>query len=275
MEKSKSDEFKKSLERIFKNHEISASIYVEQLSKMLMDGQADKAIDEIFKVYNQALNCAYTDDNGKNDRGYIEAVAGGPCEIIPRAVYNAVGAVYPFLDREQKKKALNEIFRILNKLRYDIVNGTHTPGIREPLLLSDICIAVPLYWPGLEEGKSIIKKYPDFYELKEDIIDEQGLFKTDKVESDFLVAYSLLRSDMCDYGEEYIKAADEFFLERTLQGIVAQRFTRAKEQSEIEKGKRRLQELLPKSVHDRIEPIRQKADWIDYESYKYMMYLIR
>lgn len=275
MEKSKSDEFKKSLERIFKNHEISASIYVEQLSKMLMDGQADKAIDEIFKVYNRALNCAYTDDNGKNDRGYVEAVAGGPCEIIPRAVYNAVGAVYPFLNREQKKKALSEIFRILNKQNYLIVNSIHTPGIREPLLLSDIGIAVPLYWPGLYEGDRLIKKYPDFYGFKEDIIDEQGLFKTDKVESDFLVAYSLLRSDMCDYGEEYIKAADEFFLERTLQGIVARRFARTKDQNEIEKSTRRLKELLPGSVHDKIEPLRQKAEWIDYESYKYMMYLIR
>ena len=33
---------------------------------------------------------------------------------------------------------------------------------------------------------------------------------------------------------------------------------------DIEKGTKRLHEILPKCVHDRIEPLRQEGDWVDF-----------
>lgn len=259
-----------NLERIekgcLKPHEVAAFIHIEPFAQMLMDNP-DKAIERIFEVYNHALDDAYTDTNGKNTRAFIQAVAGGPCEIIPQSIYNAVGAVYPYLERKQKDRALGKVLNILDKLNYLIVNGIHTPGIREPLLLSDIIVVRPLYWPGLDEGRKLLGEYSSFSDLRKEIINEKGLFRKNKVESDFLVAYSLLMSDMGNYGEGYIKVAYPPFLNRTLQGIIAHWFARVNEVNEIEERMKGLQELLPKSIHDKIEYFRQKAEWTDYKKF--------
>lgn len=84
-----------------------------------------------------------------------------------------------------------------------------------------------------------------------------------KVKSDFLVAYSLLRSDFCDFGEQYVGTANPLFLERTIKGIVALRFGVAKRQKDVDKGIERLKELLPGSIHYKIDPIRKEAGWAD------------
>ena len=251
----------------FNAHHAAGLIHVEPFTQMLQDNP-DKAIDSIFKVYNNALDDAYADDSEKGiSRVYIEAIAGGPCEIIPRAVYNTVGAVYSYLERPQKDRALRNIFDILDGLNYRIVNEVHTPGIREPLLLSDIAVCRRLYWPGLHDEEKLWKDKDDFFEIHEDIIDENGLFKKEKVTSDFLVGYALLRSDFTPFGEDYARAANSAFLERVMKGIVALRFATAENEGEIEEGKKRLYKLLPKSLHDRIEPIRQEADWVDYKKF--------
>lgn len=261
-------ELNKAIHRCFDSHTASSLLHIAPFAEMLKD-DPKRAIETIFEVYNRALNEAYTDDSGVNNRDFVEAVAGGPCETIPWDLYNAVGAVYPYLEREQKDRALGKVLNILDSRNYAEVNGGrgegHTPGIREPLLLSDICIARPLYWPGLYDEEHKWKKYIDFSELRAEMIDENGMFRTDRVNSDFLVAYALLRRGMCDFGEEYVNAANPAFLERTLRGIVALRFSgKPMSDEKIEKGRNRLEGLLPKSVHHRIEPLRKEADWVDY-----------
>ncbi len=257
----------RNLSIAYGKHDVAAMVHVEPLAQMLMDNP-DRAIDLIVATYENALDDAYTTDEG-NIRGFIEGIAGGPMELIPHKLYNAVGAIYPYLKREQKDRALRGVLSILDRRNYLEVNGAtavgHTPGIREPLLLADIKITRHLYWPGLDEGKLLIPKYTTFSELKEDVIDEYGHFNR-KVLSDFLVAYALLRSDISPYGEEYAKVAEPLFLERTVQAIVAMRFAHS-DIVDIQKGKERLEELLPKSVHERIEPLRLKADWVDYTKF--------
>lgn len=145
----------------------------------------------------------------------------------------------------------------------------HTTGIIEPLLLADIGIARPLYWPGLEEAEMVLKKYSNFFDLQKELIEEDGLFNPRKVVSDFLMACSLLRSDFCDFGEDYAKTANSQFLERALRGIVWLRFGMKDGNTTegIEKGNKRLRELLPKSLHERIEPLRQEGGWVDYKKF--------
>jgi hypothetical protein len=252
-------------------HEASAMIHVEPLAQLFLDNP-NGAIEQIIRAYNNALNDAYTDEKDGNMRRFVEATAGGPCETIPWALYNTVGAVYPFLERSQKNKALAAVLSILDKVNYLEVNGEigigHTTGIREPLLLSDIKITRDYYWPGLHDEEKLWRDHSNFFILQQEIMDQDGMFRKDKVRSDFLVAYALLRKDFCSFGEDYANAANPEFLERVLQGIVALRFSRADTSDKVHEGRERLLELLPPSVHHHIEPIRQKADWADYKLFE-------
>ncbi len=263
------DRIRKSLAILYLQHDVAVLDHIQPLAELLMD-RPDEGIREVRAVYERALNEAYTDTEG-NQRAFVEATCGGPFERIPWAVYNAVGAAYPHLDRDKKDLALREILGMLDRLNYVDVNGGrgtgHTTGIREPSLLSDITIARRLYWPGLDEGRHIIAKYPSFFQLADATIDEDGMFKAEEVNSDYLVAYSLLRSDFCDYGEIYINFVNKPFLQRVMQAIVAQRFAREESKADIETGRERLKVLLPEALHEKIEPYRQKADWVDYTKF--------
>jgi hypothetical protein len=250
------------LNRCLDSYEAAAIIHVEPLAQMLKDNP-DKAIDMIFDVYNKALNSAYTDEKGKNMRAFIEATAGGPHEAVPSAVYNAVGEVYPYLERPQKNRVLGRVLDCMDKLNYVYVQLSHTPFIREPLLLADIKIVRWLYWPGLNDEENLWKGRQGFYEIHHEIMDENEMFRKNVVKSDFLVACALLRKDFCNFGEEYAKAANPEFLERVMKGIVAMRFARAENSEDVSSGKARLEELLPESLHSRIEPLRLKKDWVD------------
>ena len=262
------DRIMASLGGAFAVHEASAAIHVEPLARLLQDNP-DKAISQIVETYNLALDGAYTDEKEGNMRAFVEGVAGGPCETILWALYNSIGVVYPFLERPQRNKALGETLKILDKRNYMEVNGEtsigHTTGIREPLLLSDIAVVRRLYWPGLHDEDSLWKKHLTFSEFQNENMSSDGMFRKERVRSDFLVAYALLRSDFTSFGEDYAKIANSEFLERTLQGIVAMRFARLTEKNDIEKGLKRLKQLLPVSLHDRIDPLREKADWVDYK----------
>jgi len=183
-------------------------------------------------------------------------------DFIPDSdLYNAIGSVYPLLDRKQRDEVIRAHLNQFDGLNYLAVNSNHTPNIREPLLLTDITIARPLYWPGLRDENGLWDGKESFAELQGEIMTEDGLFDSTKVKSDFLVAYALMRNDFTSFGEDYVKSANPEFLNRVLKGIVALRFAGRTEDSEIEQGKNRLYELLPESVHGKIEPLRQEADW--------------
>jgi len=263
MENNGLDKVLREMQASLDRHDIEVVTLIEPFSRDLMDNNPDKFIAKIVEVHDKAFKNAYADSAGKNRQD--------PFEAIPWAVYNAVGAVYPYWERAQKDNALAQLLCILDRLNYAYVNGEwgvgHTTAIREPLLLSDIAIARPVYWPGLDEGKSLLSKYPSFFEFQKDLIDENGMFRRKGVYGDFVVAYSLLRSDFCDYGENYVKIAEPSFLERTLKGIVAIRFARSDSEDDAKEGVQQLKGLLPKSVHDRIEPLRKEAGWVDYTKF--------
>ncbi|MBN1645801.1 hypothetical protein JW868_02060 [Candidatus Woesearchaeota archaeon] len=237
-------------------------MHVEQVRQALLH-DPNKGIRMIVGAYERGLDQAYTTEEHGNTRCLIEAIAGGPLETIPWAVYNAVGAVYPYLTREQKDNALREILRILDRRNYLEVNGGHggyghTPGIREPLLLSDIAVVRPLYWPGLFEEDHLFRDNPTWADWKANVMLENGMFNPRVVNSDFCVAYRLLRNDLRGHPEAYSVEANPAFLERTLHGIVAMRFGPKQRQEDSDQGRERLRELLPESVQDRVE-----RDWAD------------
>jgi len=196
------------------------------------------------------------------DKNY-ERVQGIGDDFIPDSdLYNVAGAIYPLLDRRQRDEVVSAHLNQFDRLNYSAVNSNHTPNIREPLLLADITIARPLYWPGLNDEKCLWDGKGSFAELEREIMAENGLFDSSRVRSDFLVAYALMRNDFTRFGDDYVKVANPEFLDRVMKGIVALRFARAKDE-EIDSGRNRLYDLLPKAVHDKIESLRQEADWVD------------
>jgi len=199
----------------------------------------------------------------------IDALAGGPHEGVTWPLYNAVGAAYPSFTRDQRDAALRQLLNIFDGINYAYVQGEwgvgHTTGIHEPLLLADITLARPLYWPGLDEGKIKLQSHTSFDSFANTYLDENGSLKG--VNSAFVVSYSLLRSDFCSFGERYAAVANPAFLNQTMKGIVAMRFGRPSKE-DWEASAERLKKLLPASLHDRIEPLRQEADWTDYKKFR-------
>ncbi|MFH1503249.1 MAG: hypothetical protein ABIE36_01170 [Candidatus Diapherotrites archaeon] len=278
-----------------KHHNLSKEVS-ENFSQVLWENP-EQALNSLFDWYNESLDRAYTNSKtGENYRDFVEMVAGGPHEAIPSALYNSVGGIYPFLDRELKNKALSKTLGILDLQNYVNVQISHTPYIKEPLLLSDITIARGLYWPGMDEGKNRIKKFESFFDFKFEYMTKEGFFKKDLIDSDFIVAYSLLWKDFCNWGEEYLEVANPSFLERVLKGIVGMNFassfklknlseeeikginSKAEEESYYSriKGKldgilekkisnrtKRLRELLPVSLYEKIDNKIMGQDWAD------------
>lgn len=277
----------KELGRICFGYEIAALEHIEPLAQLLLDNPRE-GIQQIRSSYKKGVDAAY----GKN-LAMVNALCGGPAESLTWPLYNAVGAAYPYMDREQKDDALWQLFAILDKQNTAIITGDrgvgHTTGIREPLLITDISNVRP-YWPGLGEGKWIIKQFENFSDLQSKLIDENGMFKPKSsahaigggpsgVNSDFVVAYALLRKKYSDFGEYYMEVANPAFLERVIKGIITLNFGyiqsekylrhEGKEKSEkhIAKRRARLIELLPESIHHKIEPLRQEADWADPDKF--------
>ncbi len=242
-------------------HEIAATEHVDSFASLIKDNPI-RAIRQIKEVYDKSLNQAYTDPKtGKNARFFVEAMAGGPLEIIPRKIYNAIGAAYPLFDRATKDAALHGILSILDYRNYQEVQMSHTNGIREPLLLSDIVVVRGLYWPGLESEAAVIKRYTYFHELWAEISDGSH-FNPRQVESDFLFAYALLRSGICSWGEEFVEVAEPRFLDRAIKSIVAIWFHKGKH------TKKEIREIMPESTHQKIDQFIKERDWADWEKFK-------
>ncbi len=180
-----------------------------------------------------------------------ERVQGIGDDFIPNTkLYNVVGAIYPALRPESRKRALNAYMQQFNGINYISVQENHTPFIREPLVLANIDNKSQLYWPGLDEGKNIIHRHDNFSELKKEVMDGNGLFKLEAVNSDFCVGYALLRNDISPFGDEYSKSCNPAFLDRIVEAVVIKRVGG---DDDIKKGKARLKELLPSALHSTIE----------------------
>lgn len=253
-EDSKSCPMKKIIESAEDAYDNMAEGVANPLSKLveLFSTDPDAGIGEIYNEYEKRRKGDY----GEMD-AYVNSV-GGPNEGIVAPIYNAVGKFYPGLTNQQKVGALAEVMGIMDRERYDVVQNTHTAYIREPTLLADVSIIEPLYWPGIDEGRDVVQKYKTFGDLKDSIMRPDGTFDPRSVKSDFVVGYSLLRSDISGFGEDYTKAANKAFLYRALQSIVDLRFFFNK--SPIDEGTKRLKELLPKSLYGNIDASIEKMD---------------
>lgn len=266
------DKWVNEINMLLTRYSITSRNHAEILEQLL-GKNPEEGVKLIGSAYCSAVNEAYEDKEHGIDVGYTLALVGGPSEHVSWPIYNAVGAVYPSLSRDYKDAALKQLLEIFDGMNYGIVNGArgvgHTTGIREPLLVADISIAEWLYWPGLDDVGPLVKKYKTFEQFHDELIDiNNGLFRTDRVNSDFLTAYVALRKDYTKFGERYVEfleVENSAFLDRVMMAIVGIRFGSLADETQegIEKGTRRLKELLPESLHEKIEPFRLEDGWVD------------
>jgi hypothetical protein len=130
----------------------------------------------------------------------------------------------------------------------------------------------------MDEGQMIIKKYGSLYEIRKRLMNDDGTFKrkyaasdidaNEGVCSEFLVGYSLLRSDFCDYGNEAADALEPNLLDRIVKAVVAMRFGRAADGEDFNAGKIRLRQILPERVHEKIERFTNEHDWANPADFK-------
>jgi hypothetical protein len=168
-------------------------------------------------------------------------------------LYNSIGVIYPQLNKQQKKIVVLAHLRQFKPIEQQYVNHNHTRFIREPLLLADISAASKShYWPGFGNESNLWEDEKSFSDLENEIM-ENGLFKTNKVKSDFLAAYGLLCSDVSKFGGDFIKAAQPEFLNRVLEGIVTVTIDGNRNRRFITKEMKSLRKRLPKLTHEKLE----------------------
>jgi len=210
---------------------------------------------------------------GMLDRLQREAMRNGSSSLpfghdpVPNTMaHNAIGCVYPSLNAEQRESALRSILRNFDGIRYDYVSGLHTPCIREPLLLADIWAVRPVYGPGLKDEEQLWAD-ADFKEFAARTGINGGLFSTERVRSDFLVAYAALRPDIGDFGDVYPHIAQGEFLRRVVRGIVVLRFAGVDDAAKIAAGHARLREILPASLHAMVQEEYDRGGFIDRKQF--------
>ncbi len=252
-------------------HDIAIMEHVEPFAQKFMD-RPDEAISDIVAVYDRALDQAYTQNDGHNYRGFVQAMCGGPAEGIPSAVYNAVGAVYPYLGRSQRDKALRSIMSILDNINSLYIQVSHTPNIREPLLLGDILALRAHYFPGVDTECRKFEKMQSFFDCQNDLMDGRGLFRPKMVKSDFLMAVSLLHSDFSEWGEQYAKSAHQGFLDRVCTGLAAFFIGFGGDEERVARQTNNCKKGLPVCLHERIDAAIARHDWVvpqDFEPHRF------
>ncbi len=246
------------------------------LFKSALMGNTDVAITSISKLYRDMTDSYFGYD------AQVEKLSGGAPSSMAIPLLNAISDVYGKLSRIQKDAVLNQTLEILDKYDFWIVNGPmgsgHTSTIRNPQYLAEICmLSNNMYWPGLDEGRIIITMHGGSWQaIKEDLITKYGFFDRSeakdaeghpigrpKIYSDFLVAYAFLRKDISNFGEEFASAINKNFLDQVITAIVKLELHNAKTPKEIAKRLSALEDLLPESLHAKLESAAYTEGWVD------------
>ena len=198
------DEFKKSLER---------DSILESDILTLSEKDPSMIKSAIKEAYEKSLNSNPAWAYMRND----------PNEGVTSPVYNAVGNVYDSLDREAKYFAIKGIASIMDKIRYDYVQNSHTPRINSPELVADLCVARELYWPGKARHKSVLEDSlanNTVNGVLDSVLDNDGNF-TEDTPGHFFMAYAMLHKDVAGgaFTGAYYDRANPAFLERVLRAI--------------------------------------------------------
>ena len=252
----------RALEQQLRRHHALGAQAAEAVRDAIWE-RPDEVPPLIGRLVEAVIDAGYLNADGTSNRAFVQAVAGGPYPGGALTIYNTLGGAYRYLTREQRDGILAAILGMLDRQNYLVVQEAWTPFLRDPLLLADIQIVRPLYWPGLDEGRGLIASASGHDSLMRMLLDDEGWFYPERVHSDYVVGYALLRSDFYPYGDDVAGRLNPQLRESIVHAVCAMRFAHTTLPEQIDTGARRLEQLLPRSLHDEITWDREKIGWVD------------
>lgn len=94
------------------------------------------------------------------NRSFVEATCWGPNPDWTGELLDIVSVAYSGLSRELRGKLLKECLSFIDHLNF-LMAQEHVAKINEPLLVRDILVSAPLYWPGIEIQTKFLEKNKD------------------------------------------------------------------------------------------------------------------
>jgi hypothetical protein len=101
--------------------------------------------------------------NGTMNRAY-ESMAGGPNPYFIMPLINAVGERYASASRENREALLRACLNYFDRLNYVYVQP-HVKQLKSGLLVADITINRPVYFPGCEAEQALFTQYRSIPEI--------------------------------------------------------------------------------------------------------------
>lgn len=139
-------------------------------------------------------------------RGFM---CGGPHEGVTAPMLDAIGSVYPCLERKLRENALENCLGFLDGLNY-FVSQNNVELIDEPWLVGDILANRPLYYCGFCSYADKLEKVDNWFKFKEEFV-KDGKFD---VKSVFWLSYAVSYPKYCQksirdaFAEQYPELVD-------------------------------------------------------------------
>ncbi|MBR9703657.1 hypothetical protein GOV10_06460 [Candidatus Woesearchaeota archaeon] len=178
-------------------------------------------------------------------------------------LYNSLGVVYPWLDREEKDKVLDVVLEKMDNYSEPLVHTIaldHLPFIREPLLFSDI-VCVRNHSLNLEEQAELLQEIVTQKEFLS-FIGPDGLFRHEEIEQEFPLTYAAIRPDMSAHVYTALRHMNHLYLDRVITGVANMGLSHLGGDKFKIVGS--VKKLLSKDVHGKIWKAYNKKEWASY-----------
>jgi hypothetical protein len=170
----------------------------EQFRTRLMDDQ-----ESAFRWYGGMLAYVMNDEHHQEN---LSILPGGPVDCLPRVLLvadgldaeqglanrwnastmlNFVGDNYPLASRTTRKEVLKKCISFLGEKHE--VGKEYVARIEEPLLVSDIIVNRPYYWPDFSDVEPVVRGCKTYEELSK---------KASRLPSAFMYAYPLMLNNV-------------------------------------------------------------------------------
>ena len=125
---------------------------------------------------------------------YSGKMCGGPFPGATIPLLNVLGGIYPNVSKELREEVLWKAMNFLDMQNY-YLSQDNVSGIDEPLLVRDIILTRPLYWPGYQKYADTLKDCVIWSDVESLLIkktDKGDLWDTDSI---FWLAYTLSHNE--------------------------------------------------------------------------------
>jgi hypothetical protein len=160
-----------------------------------------KAVEQLSDYIEKVL--------GLGDGIFRGIMCGGPHPSVTAPMLDAIGSVYPCLERKLREQALRNCLNFLNNQEYH-VSQENVSYINEPWLVGDILANRGLYNCGFNSYSDRIKTIDNWFQFKDEFVDD-GKFDVNSI---FWLSYAVSFTKYCPqnirdgFAKEYPELVD-------------------------------------------------------------------